>query len=144
LVDAARETLRGDKVMPTDNDVPLNFVPAAPRSKVNGRIIAVVDGTLTIGQYQVVAINRGQRDGLANGTVLAIDQAGERVRDTYANGASFTRQKQDFNTSFAKRVKLPDERVGTLLVFKTYNRVSYAIVLGATSTIELQDIVHHP
>src|SRR6185437_5638250 len=79
LVDAARETLRGDKVMPTDNDVPLNFVPTAPRSRVSGRIIAVVDGTVTIGQYQVVAINRGTRDGIGNGTVLAVDRAGERV-----------------------------------------------------------------
>ena len=144
LIDAARETLRGDKVMPVDNDVPLNFVPSAPRTNVNGRIIAVVDGTVLIGQYQVVAINRGTRDGIANGTVLAIDRAGDKVRDTYGNGASFTRKTQDMGTSFAKRVKLPDERVGTLLVFKTFNRVSYALILGATDTIELQDIVHNP
>jgi LysM repeat protein len=144
LVDTARETLRGDKVMPVDTDVPLNFLPAAPRSNVNGRIIAVVDGTLLIGQYQVVAINRGSRDGIANGTVLAIDRAGDSVRDTYANGASFTRKVQDLGTSFAKKVKLPDERVGTLLVFKTFNRVAYALILGATDTIEIQDVVHNP
>jgi hypothetical protein len=41
-------------------------------------------------------------------------------------------------------VKLPDERVGTMLVFKTFNRVSYALILGATDTIELQDVVHNP
>jgi hypothetical protein len=111
---------------------------------VSGRIIAVVDGTVTIGQYQVVAINRGQRDGISNGTVLAIDRAGEKIRDTYSNGASFTRKSQDFNTSFAKRVQLPDERVGTLLVFKTFNRVSYALILGATDTIALQDVVRNP
>jgi len=144
LIDAARETLRGDKVMPADTDVPLNFVPSAPKLKVNGRIIAVVDGTILIGQYQVVAINRGARHGLANGSVLAVDQVGERVRDTYGNGASFTRKTQDLGTSFAKRVKLPDERVGTILVFKTFDRVSYGLVLGATGTIELQDIVHNP
>ena len=144
LIDTARETLRGDKVMPIDNDVPLNFVPTAPHTNVNGRIIAVVDGTILIGQYQVVAINRGSRDGIANGTVLAIDRAGDTVRDTYANGASFTRKSQDMRTSFAKRVKLPDERVGTMLVFRTFNRVSYALILGATDTIELQDVVHNP
>jgi len=144
LIDTARETLRGDKVMPIDNDVPLNFVPTAPHTNINGRIIAVVDGTILIGQYQVVAINRGSRDGIANGTVLAIDRAGDTVRDTYANGASFTRKSQDMRTSFAKRVKLPDERVGTMLVFRTFNRVSYALILGATDTIELQDVVHNP
>jgi LysM domain len=144
LIDTARETLRGDKVMPADNDVPLNFVPSAPRSDVHGRILAVEDGTVLIGQYQVVVINRGARDGIANGTVLAIDRAGDRVRDVYANGASFTRKAQDFDTSFARRVQLPDERTGTLLVFKTFDRVSFGLVLGATDTIRLEDVVHNP
>ncbi|MGH8208651.1 MAG: LysM peptidoglycan-binding domain-containing protein [Steroidobacteraceae bacterium] len=144
LIDTARETLRGDKVMPSDTDVPLNFMPSAPHGNVHGRIIAVEDGTFLIGQYQVVVINRGTRDGLANGNVLAIDQAGERVRDTYANGASFTRSAQDMGTSFARKVKLPDERTGTLLVFRTFDRVSYGLVVGATDTIHIQDIVHNP
>ncbi len=144
LIDTARETLRGDKVMPADDNVPLNFMPSAPRSNVHGRIIAVVDGTFLVGQYQVVAINRGLRDGLANGNVLAIDRAGERIRDTYANGASFTRKTQDLGTSFAPRVKLPDERTGTLLVFKTFDRVSYGLVVGATDTISIRDVVRNP
>jgi hypothetical protein len=144
LVDSARETLRGDKVMATDNDVPLNFQPMAPSSNVKGQIIAVVDGTDLIGQFQIVAINRGLRDGLANGVVLAVDQRGESVRDTYANGASFTRQAQDLGTSFAHKVKLPDERIATLLVFKTFNRMSYGLVLGATDTIALHDVVRNP
>jgi LysM repeat protein len=143
LIDTARETLRGDKVMPTDTDVPLNFLPSAPRTNIRGRILLVVDGTDLIGQFQVVAINRGLRDGIGNGTVLAIDRVGDEVRDTWGNGASFTRKSQNF-TSFAKRVKLPDERTGTLLVFRTFDRVSYALILGATDTIRLNDIVHNP
>jgi hypothetical protein len=144
LIDTARETLRGDKVMPSDNDVPLNFIPSAPRTNIHGRILAVVDGTDLIGQYQIVAINRGARDGIANGTVLAIDRSGSVVRDVYAHGASFTRANQDLGTSFAKKVKLPDERTGTMLVFKTFDRVSYGLILGATDTIQLQDVVHNP
>lgn len=144
LLDSARETLRGDKVLPSDNEVPLNFQPMAPRGNVKGQIIAVVDGTDLIGQFQIVAINRGQRDGIANGTVLAVDQKGGRVADTYAAGASFTRGKQDMNTSFAKRVQLPDERVATVLVFRTFNRMAYALVLGATDTVALHDVVRNP
>jgi LysM repeat protein len=143
LIDTARETLRGDKVMPTDTDVPLNFLPSAPRTNIRGRILLVVDGTDLIGQFQVVAINRGLRDGIGNGTVLAIDRVGDSVRDTWGNGSSFTRKSQNF-TSFAKRVKLPDERTGTLLVFRTFDRVSYGLILGATDTIRLNDIVHNP
>ena len=144
LLDSERETLRGDKVMPSDNDMPLNFQPMAPRGNVKGQIIAVVDGTDLIGQYQIVAINRGSRDGLANGSVLAVDQKGLSVTDTYANGASFTRGAQDMDTSFAKRVKLPDERIGTVLIFRTFDRMCYGLVLGATDTIALHDVVHNP
>ena len=144
LLDSARETLRGDKVLPSDNEVPLNFQPMAPHGNVKGQIIAVVDGTDLIGQYQIVAINRGLRDGLANGSVLAVDQKGLSVTDTYANGASFTRGAQDMDTSFAKRVKLPDERIATVLIFRTFNRMSYGLVLGATDTISLHDVVRNP
>ena len=144
MLDSARETLRGDKVLPSDTDVPLNFQPMAPRGNVKGQIIAVVDGTDLIGQFQIVAINRGLRDGLANGTVLAVDQKGPKVSDTYSGGASFTRSRQDMNTSFAKRVQLPDERIATVLVFKTFNRMSYGLVLGATDTIALHDVVRNP
>ena len=144
LVDSARETLRGDKVLASDNDVPLNFQPMAPRGNVKGQIIAVVGGTDLIGQYQIVVVNRGLRDGIANGTVLAVDQHGIKVRDTYANGASFTRKSQDVDTSFAKQVTLPDERIATVLMFKTFNRISYGLVLGATDTIALHDVVHNP
>jgi LysM domain len=144
LIDTARETLRGDKVLSADNDTPLNFIPSAPHNNVRGRIIAVVDGTDLIGQYQIVAINRGTRDGVNNGTVLGIDRAGSVVRDVYAHGASFTRKNQDLDSSFAKKVKLPDERTGTMLVFRAFDRVSYGLILGATDTIQLQDIVHNP
>jgi hypothetical protein len=144
LIDTARETLRGDKVLSADNDTPLNFIPSAPHNKVRGRIIAVVDGTDLIGQYQIVAINRGTRDGVNNGTVLGIDRAGSVVRDVYAHGASFTRKNQDLDSSFAKKVKLPDERTGTMLVFRAFDRVSYGLILGATDTIQLQDVVHNP
>jgi LysM repeat protein len=144
LIDTARETLRGDKVMSSDSAVPLNFMPAPPRGDVHGRIIAVVDGTDLIGQYQIVAINRGLRDGVNNGTVLAVDRAGSRVRDLYSNGSSMTRKGYDADTSFANRVKLPDERTGTMLVFRAFDRVSYALIIGATDTMKVYDVVHNP
>jgi hypothetical protein len=89
-------------------------------------------------------INRGARHGLVNGTVLAVDRIGERVRDTWSKAASFTRGGPDFGGSFTKRVQLPDERVGTILVFKTFDRVSYCLVLGATDTMQLRDGIHNP
>ena len=144
LIDTTRETLQGDKVLTSDLDVPLNFMLRAPRNQVHGRIIAVVDGTELIGQYQIVVINRGKRHGIDAGHVLAIDQAGQTVHDVYGNQNSFTHYLGGVGISLSPKVKLPDEREGTLLVFKSYDRVSYALVVGASDAIHVQDIVHNP
>ena len=76
MTDSTRETYPGDKLFPGTVDVPLDFIPSPPRSKIDGRIIAVSDGVTVIGQYQVVVINRGARDGLAPGNVLAVFACG--------------------------------------------------------------------
>jgi hypothetical protein len=144
LIDTARETLQGDKVLATDLDVPLNFMLRAPRNDVHGRIIAVVDGTEVIGQYQIVVINRGKRHGIDAGHVLAIDQAGQTVHDIYAHESGFMHHLGGAGFSFAPKVKLPDEREGTLLVFKSYDRLSYALVIGASDAIRVNDVVHNP
>ena len=144
LIDTARETLQGDKVLATDLDVPLNFMLRAPRNDVHGRIISVVDGTEVIGQYQIVVINRGKRHGIDAGHVLAIDQAGQTVHDIYAHESGFMHHLGGAGFSFAPKVKLPDEREGTLLVFKSYDRLSYALVIGASDAIRVNDVVHNP
>lgn len=140
LTDSGREALVGDRLMQVDNDVPLNFLPRAPRGDISGRIISVMEGVSLIGQYRIVAINRGKRHGLESGNVLAIDQAGETIRDTTAS--AFAGMK--LGSAFAPRVKLPDERAGTLLVFKVYDRMSYGLIVEARRPIRLQDIVRTP
>jgi hypothetical protein len=137
LSDSDRETLEGDLLLAIDNDVPLNFMPRAPSQNVTGRIISVVDGVDLIGQYQIVVINRGRQHGVESGSVLAVDKAGAIVRDQYKPGRSG-------KSSFAEKVKLPDERAGTLLVFKTFDRLSYALVVGATNAMRVADVVRNP
>ena len=145
LIDTARETLQGDKVLASDLDVPLNFMLRAPRNDVHGQIISVVDGTNLIGQYQIVVINRGKRHGIDAGHILAVDQAGEVVHDIYGgNGSGFRRYLGGAGISLSPKVKLPDEREGTLLVFKSYDRVSYALIVGASDAIHVNDVVHNP
>ncbi|MBV8877090.1 MAG: LysM peptidoglycan-binding domain-containing protein [Gammaproteobacteria bacterium] len=144
LTDLARETLAGDRLMSSDNEVPLNFTPAAPSSDVHGRIIDVVGGTDLVGQFYVVAINRGKRHGLVPGNVLAVDQEGEVVRDLYAGGRSIANNMNGFNTQFVPHVKLPNERAGTLLVFKTYDRISYGLIVGASNIIHIGAPVRNP
>ncbi|HEY2676984.1 MAG TPA: LysM peptidoglycan-binding domain-containing protein, partial [Steroidobacteraceae bacterium] len=79
ITESARETRAGDKLIAGGVDVPLDFIPSPPRANTNGRIIAVTDGVSIIGQYQVVVVNRGSRDGLAAGNVLAVFDTGPFV-----------------------------------------------------------------
>jgi LysM repeat protein len=140
LTDSARETLEGDRLLNIENEVPLNFVPRAPSRDLRGQIISVVDGVDLIGQFKVVAINRGRRHGLEPGHVLAIDEAGAVVRDRSGKRVRGLKSSR----AFAPKVKLPDERSGTMLVFRTFDRMSYGLIVGASSPIRIADVVRTP
>ena len=140
MLDSERETLRGDVLFAETGAQPLNFVPRAPTQPVRGRIMAVVDDVHLIGQYNIVAINRGTSQGVDAGTVLAVDQAGELVPDR--GPATF--ETVGRNDEFAHRVRLPDERAGTVLVFKAFDHMSYALVVGASEQMRVADIVRNP
>jgi LysM repeat protein len=139
MTESARETEMGDKLFPGGVDVPLDFIPSPPRTKINGRIMAVSNGVTVIGQYQVVVINRGAQDGLAPGNVLAVYQNGGTVRDTANKGFL-----QPDTRLFATKVRLPDERTGTFMVFKTFDRMSYGLIMEAKDIIRVADLVENP
>jgi hypothetical protein len=139
MTDSARESVAGDKVIRSNEDVALDFVPSPPHKGVDGRIIAVSDGVKTIGQFQVVVINRGARDGLAPGNVLGVYHAGAVIPDTAKRG--FTGGGTAY---FAEKVRLPDEPTGTFMVFKTYDRLSYGLIMEAKDIIQVMDRVSNP
>jgi len=144
LIDPARETLRGDRLLSAEaSETPITFALRSPASEVHGRIIDVVGGTDLVGPYEVVVINRGKRHGLEPGNVLAVDQAGDVVRDLFRGGKAIG-DTNGFGTSFAPKVKLPDERSGTMLVFKVFDRVSFGLIVGASDTIHVADVVRNP
>src|ERR1700730_9555428 len=144
LIDPARETLRGDRLLSADaSETPITFALRAPASDVHGRIIDVVGGTELAGQFAVVVINRGKRHGLEPGNVLAVDQAGDVVRDLYRGGKAIG-DSNGFGTTFAPKGRLPDERTGTMLVFKVFDRVSFGLIVGASDTIHVADVVRNP
>jgi len=137
LTEGAREALEGDRLILQEGDVPLTFAPHAPNTNINGQIIAVADNIEQIGQFQVVVINRGARQGLTPGAVLAIDQKGEVVHDKYGK----TPWEKD---PYGDMVQLPYERAGTMIVFKVFDRVSYGLVIGARGPMQVADRVYNP
>ncbi|HEY7886638.1 MAG TPA: LysM domain-containing protein [Steroidobacteraceae bacterium] len=147
LIDTSRETLRGDKLISTDTQVPLNLEPRAPSTEIDGKIAWIVGDTGVsdlAGQYDIVVVNRGSDAGLEPGNVLEVDQAGEVVRDVYGAHGGLLRHLGSMGTSLAPRVRLPDERAGTALIFKTYANLSFGLIVGASDTIKVGDVVHNP
>jgi hypothetical protein len=138
MTESNRETYPGDKLFPGDVEVPLDFIPSPPKTNVNGRIMAVSDGVTVIGQYEVVVINRGVRDGLVPGNVLAVFSTSEPVRDNAKHGFVHA------PTLFAEKVSVPDERTGTFMVFKTFERMSFGLIMEATDVIRVADKVESP
>jgi hypothetical protein len=138
LLESSRETNAGDLLFADDlQSASTDIVPRAPPGGVDGQIIAVVDGVSQIGQYQVVAVNRGTRHGLETGHVLAIDQKGEVIPDASCKRSSLS-------WCIGKSIRLPDERAGTLLVFKTYELMSYGLVVNTTVPVRIADRVRTP
>jgi hypothetical protein len=125
------EALAGDYLIPMEQDpLPSRFIPHGPAKDVDGKIISVYNGMSQIGQYQVVAINRGTSQGMDPGTVLTVYQSG--------------RKSEDPHSFFGRSVKLPDINSGTVMVFKTSERMSLALVMNATREIHLLDKVEKP
>jgi hypothetical protein len=134
ITGSARETKDGDRVFPDRLDPALakDFVPHAPKSAVDGVVFYLADERNVGGQYYVVAINRGSSNGIEPGHVLDIMRPGAKIRDDVAGG-------------LGSKVRLPDERVGRLMVFKTYPRMSYGLVIESLPTeMRIGDVVRKP
>jgi hypothetical protein len=104
------------------------FYPRAPEAAISGSVINVEEGVRNAGALDVVAINRGDRDGLQSGDTLAIFKRGELVKDRIVG----------------EQVRLPDERIGLLMVFDTYEKMSFALVMEADRQIDLGDLLRNP
>ena len=128
----SREEIRvGDRLLPEPlREVPV-YVPRAPVSAQSGQIVKAYGNALRFsGQNQVVVINRGARDGLERGHVLAILKDTERLTDT--------------TDATRPALLLPGERNGLMMVFRTFDRVSYALVLQITDGVKVGDRFVNP
>jgi LysM domain len=131
IVRSKEEIRTGDRLLPEPPMELLTYTPRAPTSPVEARIVSVYGSAVAnVAQNQVVVINRGTKDGMERGHVLAIQTNGERVVDK--TGDKF----QD--------IRLPDERNGLLMVFRPFERVSYALVLSAEQAVRVGDWLINP
>lgn len=119
----------GDRILPVeDRTIDTVFYPSAPPPDSDGVIMAVEGGIDSVGRFDVVAINRGEDQGLRIGNTFAIYKVGEQVRDRIGGDV----------------VKLPPERAGLLLVFRTFERMSFGLVMEANRPLKVGDLVREP
>ena len=136
LTSAAQEVGAGDKLVPAGPPHVVNYAPHSPTSNIRGRVIAIHGGLGKVaeaGPQTIISINRGAREGVEVGHVLALYALGGSVRDV-----SKAREARD------AMIKLPDERAGLAFVFRVFNRVSYALVMHITRPIGPLDVVQAP
>jgi len=128
--ESTQEIFKGDKLLPTpERELRQNFTPQVPATDVEGRIISIYgEGVSQLGQFDVVTVNLGEREGLSVGDTLAIFQAGGTAEDPVTGDD----------------VELPNRRAGIMLVFRTYERVSYGLVMRARRAIHVMDVVRNP
>lgn len=131
IFDAKEEMRVGDRMLPEPPQQLLSYVPHAPVKPVDARIVSIYgSAVVNAAQNQVVTLNRGSSDGMESGHVLAILKDGVRLVD-----------KTD---ATLPQIKLPDERNGLLMVFKTFERLSYGLVLDITSGVKVGDHLVNP
>ena len=129
LTRSTQEIRIADRLFSTEErTLTSSFVPSEPLQTIDGLILDVPRGVTQIGQYDVVTLNKGRRDGLSEGNVLAIYKTGETVRDRLTG----------------EQVKIPDERAGLLMVFRAYDKLSYGLILQATRQMAVLDKIRNP
>ncbi len=174
IVRAKEEIFTKDRLVVSPDEFKSSFVPHAPDTQINGRIMRIYGGVAEGGPNTVVSINRGKRDGLEEGHVLSISRYGRVIKDPeYKAATSDKVVAQDKNlkelnfdvktgpdgkkiVNLAKEpvqtqvalepgeVKLPDERVGLLMIFRTFDRVSYGLIMSTTDAVYTLDSVQTP
>ena len=129
IVRSRQEIIKGDRLVSNAIDPFRSYVPHAPDHAVQGRIISAYESVNEVGKNAIVTINRGLRDGLEKGNVLAAYRLGDTVQ-------SVTHEKAS--------LKLPNERTGLVFVFRLFEKVSYALVVQSKRPMHANDVVQTP
>lgn len=124
-----QEIIPTDRLLAAERPAGLPFyMPQAPKKEVNGRVLNALNSVSEIGPLTVVAISLGKREGMEQGTVLRILRSVGTHRDPVVGG----------------RYKLPDEESGLLMVFRVFDKISYALVMSSTRPVYINDRVSNP
>lgn len=139
-----REVRVGDRLVPVDaQPYDLQFFPHPPKLQMDyGRlqVMAVADMLTSGGPHDVIAISGGTAQGIDNGTVFSVWRRGNSVTDRVRDGLD----RDEDVTLFEKKVRLPDEFAGHAMVFRTFDKISYALVMSSVKPTRVGYELKHP
>ncbi|HEY6864536.1 MAG TPA: LysM peptidoglycan-binding domain-containing protein [Burkholderiales bacterium] len=136
IVSSKQEITAGDRLVAAGKPAPIKYAPHAPTKQLKGRVIGLYDGLATAegGRHSIISINKGARDGLEHGHVLAL----------YRRGALIADPESGLSRDNAPKFQLPDERYGLAFVFRVFDNVSYALVMESSRQLTPGDVVQTP
>ena len=136
IVTSKQEISQGDRLVPAAAATINQYAPHPPNMSLKGRVIALFGGLATSegGRDFIVSINKGRRDGLETGHVLAIYRAGATIPDPQSS----------LSRDSAPTIRLPDERYGLVFVFRIFDAVSYALIMSSSRPVAPGDYVQTP
>jgi hypothetical protein len=152
ILRADQEILERDRLVPSwKGEVP-HFVPHGPNRPVDAKVVAALGGPVYAGTWMTLVLNKGARDGLEEGHVLALFRAGRSVADPKcirAEKIAFLAgggrgQAEDCKKDENDRAALPDTRVGLAFVYRVFNKVAYALVMKGTEPVTTGDSARNP
>lgn len=132
-ITSIKEEIRaGDRLLPAPPRSFTSYVPHAPGVDVDARVVSIYGSSAVAyaAQNNVIAINRGTQDGIEVGHVLNLLTKGSRIRDTTGEQRS--------------EIKLPSESNGVVMVFRTFDRVAYALILDVSTPVRVGDRLVNP
>lgn len=160
---AKQEIMRGDKLVAAPNEIQENYIPHPPEGKVAGHIISIYGGLREAGKNAIVTVNLGETSNIEAGHVLAVYRDGGTVDDPKyekpkdklpelklkvekrADGMyEINNPEEEVILVPPGKIKLPDQRVGLIMIFRTFDKVSYGLVMQASQPIHELDIVKKP
>ncbi len=144
VLDAEFEVRAGDYILPLDPYLyDLTFEPRAPSFTVPDgvQVIGIHGGDHAVGNYQIVAIDIGSGQGVQTGHTFSVFRPNHKVRDGFVAGL---RGRPAPTGVSGREVQLPEQFSGVVMVFRTFDRVSYALVMDTTTGVRVGDHVDHP
>lgn len=129
ITNAILEINKGDYFDQVAAGMHADFLPHAPQNRISSKVISIYGGVQQAGQYSVITLNKGRRDGVEVGHVLALYQKGEVLKT---------------KGWFTPNINLPDMRYGLVMVFRVFNKVSYALVLETKLPVQILDSARNP